>query len=186
MEEADSDALLLYDCCNAAATSTSETQHDQQGVTEAIAACGYETIAPEVGEHSFTNALIETLAASKGVPFSIGELHNRIMNRLKCWVPSLKKDGNGKMKEDAKGRLEYERQPRKTPIYSHLVEFEPRRSVLLAPLPKPSLDLRDRMNESASSPQPRNEHPTKAVSSSHSAPKRKRALSLEDAGQKYS
>ena len=138
MEEADADALLLFDCCNAAATTTSKLQQDQRGVTEAIAACGYETFAPEVGEHSFTNALIETLAtASKGMPFSVGYLHNRILNRLKCWVPCIERDNKGKMREDVDGRLEYERQPRRTPIYSLLVESKPRRSILLAPLGKP-------------------------------------------------
>jgi hypothetical protein len=135
MEEADSDVLLLYDCCNAAATSTSQSQQDQRGITEVIAACGYEAVAPEVGEHSFTNALVETLAdASKGVPYSVGELHNRIMNRLKCWVPSVAKDKNGKIREDIRGRLQYERQPRRTPIYSILCESKPRRSILLRPL----------------------------------------------------
>jgi hypothetical protein len=85
MEEAESDAVLLYDCCNAAATTTSDSQQDQRGVTEVIAACGYEAVAAEVGEHSFTNALVETLAAaSKGVPFSVADLSNRIINRLKC------------------------------------------------------------------------------------------------------
>lgn len=134
MEEADSDVMLLYDCCNSAATTTSESQQSQAGVTEVIAACGYESIAPEVGEHSFTNALMQTLAAaSKGVPFSVGELHNRILNRLKCWTPSVVKDENGKMMEDENGILQYERQPRRTPIYSILVESNPRRSILLAP-----------------------------------------------------
>ena len=135
MEEADSDALLLYDCCNSAATKVSGAQLDQISVTEVIAACGYESVAPEVGKHSFTNALTETLAASSnGAPFSISILHNRIMDRLKCWTPSIAKDQNGKMKADARGNLEYERQPRRTPIYSVLCETKHRRSILLAPL----------------------------------------------------
>jgi hypothetical protein len=53
---------------------------------------------------------------------------------LKCWMPSFVKDNNGKFKEDLAGRLEYERQPRRTPIYSILCETEPRRSIILAPL----------------------------------------------------
>jgi hypothetical protein len=137
-EEADADVLLLYDCCNSAATRASSLYQGNRGVTEVIAACGYEAVAPEVGEHSFSSALIEILAAaSKGappVPFSVAELHTRILTRLKCWTPSFMKDGKGKFKEDFAGRLEYEHQPRRTPIYSILCETGPRRSIVLAPL----------------------------------------------------
>jgi hypothetical protein len=134
-EEADADVLLLYDCCNSAATTASSSYQVHKGVTEVIAACGYETIAPEVGEHSFTHALAEVLsAASKGQPFSVAELHTRVLNRLKCWTPSFVKDEKGKRKEDPAGRLLFERQPRRTPIYSILCETQPRRSILLSPL----------------------------------------------------
>ncbi|KAK0106317.1 hypothetical protein ONS96_003955 [Cadophora gregata f. sp. sojae] len=134
-EEADADVLLLYDCCNSAATSALSSNQRHKGVTEVIAACGYETIAPEVGEHSFSNALAEVLAAaSKRKPFSVAELHTKILTRLKCWTPSFVKDDNGKRKEDHAGRLLFERQPRRTPIYSIICETEPRRSIILAPL----------------------------------------------------
>jgi hypothetical protein len=134
-EEADADVLLLYDCCHSAVTTTSSFSTSHKGVTEVIAACGYETIAPEVGEHSFSNALAEVLAAaSRGKPFSVAELHTRVLSRLKCWAPSFVKDDNGKRKEDLAGRLQYERQPRRTPIYSILCETQPRRSIQLAPL----------------------------------------------------
>ncbi|KAH9213693.1 hypothetical protein DL95DRAFT_524350 [Leptodontidium sp. 2 PMI_412] len=138
-EEADADVLLLYDCCNSAATAASSSTRRHKGATEVIAACGYETIAPEVGEHSFSNALAEVLAASsKGRPFSVAELHTKILTRLKCWTPSFVKDDKGKRKEDPDGRLLFERQPRRTPIYSIICETEPRRSIILAPL-KPSI-----------------------------------------------
>jgi hypothetical protein len=149
-EEADADVLLLYDCCHSAATRASSLYQGNRGVTEVIAACGYEAVAPEVGKHSFSSALIEVLAAaSKGAPpapFSVAELHTRILTRLKCWTPSFVKDGKGKFKEDFAGRLEYERQPRRTPIYSILCETGPRRSIVLAPLQdtSPSAVLRDR------------------------------------------
>ncbi|KAH7395585.1 hypothetical protein BKA64DRAFT_745783 [Cadophora sp. MPI-SDFR-AT-0126] len=134
-EEADAHVLLLYDCCNSAATAASSSNQRHKGVTEVIAACGYETIAPEVGEHSFSNALAEVLAAaSKGKPFSVAELHTKILTRLKCWTPSFVKDDKGKRKEDQAGRLLFERQPRRTPIYSIICETEPRRSIILAPL----------------------------------------------------
>jgi hypothetical protein len=125
----------LYDCCHSAAITTTGCYQGNGGVKEVIAACGYETIAPEVDQHSFTNALIEILAlASKGTPFSVGELHSRILSRLKCWTASLLYDEHGKILETPDGNLAHERQPRRTPIYSILCESKPRRSIVLAPL----------------------------------------------------
>jgi len=129
LEAADSDVLLLYDCCHSATVPTCGSH--QGGVTEVIAACGYEATAPEADEHSFTKALIDILIiTSKEVPFSIGWLHSRILRNLKCWSPGVKELPNG----------EYvcERQPRRTPIYSLLSETRPRRSIVLGPLPSPS------------------------------------------------
>ncbi|KAH8776221.1 hypothetical protein BGZ57DRAFT_953345 [Hyaloscypha finlandica] len=135
LEEADSDVLLLYDCCHSAAITTTGCFQGNKGVKEVIAACGYETIAPEVDKHSFTNALVETLAlASKGPPFSVGELHSRVLSRLKCWTASLLYDKYGKILETPDGNLAYEHQPRRTPIYSILRESKSRRSIVLAPL----------------------------------------------------
>jgi hypothetical protein len=136
-EEVDSDVVLLYDCCNAAATTTSSSYRGHKGVTEVIAACGYESIAPEVGKHSFSNALIEKLAAaSKEPPISVAELHARVLNRLKCWTPSFVKNQDGKFSQDEAGRLRYEIQPRRTPINGILCETNPRRSIALGPLKK--------------------------------------------------
>jgi hypothetical protein len=136
-EEADADVLLLYDCCNSAASTTSSTFRGHKGVTEVIAACGYETIAPEVGEHSFSHTLIEVLAAaSKEFPISVAEVHARVLTRLKCWTPSfLKNKKTGKFKEDQVGRLEHELQRRRTPIYGILCETEPRRSIAIGRMP---------------------------------------------------
>ncbi|KAE9371524.1 hypothetical protein N431DRAFT_304521, partial [Stipitochalara longipes BDJ] len=129
LEEADSDVVLLYDCCHSAAVPTCGSQ--QGGVTEVIAACGYETTAPEVDEHSFTRALIEILTvASKQDPFSVGWLHSRVLSKLKCWSPGVKPLSGG--------GYAYERQPRRTPIYSLLSETRPRRSIVLGPLPSPA------------------------------------------------
>ncbi|KAE8448946.1 hypothetical protein EG329_008742 [Mollisiaceae sp. DMI_Dod_QoI] len=138
-EEADADVLFLYDCCNSAATASSSSHRGHKSVTEVIAACGYETIAPEVGEHSFSNALTETLAAaSKGPLISVAELHARVLNRLKCWTPSFLKDETGKFTEDEAGRLKYQLQRRRTPIYGLLCETEPRRSIVFGPLSAPN------------------------------------------------
>jgi hypothetical protein len=152
-EEVDSDVVLLYDCCNAAATTASSSYRGHKGVTEVIAACGYESIAPEVGKHSFSNALTEILAAaSKEPPISVAELHARVLNRLKCWTPSFVKNQDGKFSQDEVGRLKYEIQPRRTPIYGILCETNPRRSIALGPLTKsaPFLNGFERSSSSTS------------------------------------
>jgi len=122
-------------CCNSVATTISSTFRGHKGVTEVIAACGYETLAPEVGEHSFSNALTQDLvAASKGVPISVAELHARVLGRLKCWAPSFLKDKDGKFTEDEEGKLKHELQRRRTPIYGILCETKPRRSISVGPI----------------------------------------------------
>jgi hypothetical protein len=139
LEEADADVLLLFDCCHSAAVPTADCPQRTGGVVEVIAACGYETIAAEVDQHSFTRAITSVLAmASKGLPFSIGELHSRVVSRLKCWTPELATDDKGNFIENGEGRLLFERQPRKTPIYSIISETHPRRSIILGPVSTPS------------------------------------------------
>jgi hypothetical protein len=53
LEKATSDTLLLFDCYSAA----SEAPEAGYAMTEFIAACGWEPIAPEPGRFSFTNTL---------------------------------------------------------------------------------------------------------------------------------
>lgn len=57
LEEAECDVLILLDCCAAASSGGNHGR----GVTEVIAACGFEVFAPGVGEHSFTRSLIDEL-----------------------------------------------------------------------------------------------------------------------------
>ncbi|PVH68204.1 hypothetical protein DL98DRAFT_441746, partial [Cadophora sp. DSE1049] len=58
-EEADSDILLLLDCC--AATGGAPADSESPSVTKTITACGFETSAPFPGRHLFTNTLITVL-----------------------------------------------------------------------------------------------------------------------------
>ncbi|CZR56089.1 uncharacterized protein PAC_05977 [Phialocephala subalpina] len=140
-EEANADVLLLYDCCHSASVPTigfnvpaAGIKHQSHSV-EVIAACGYETVAAEVDQHSFSKALTQVLALkSGGKPFSVGWLHGQILGRLKCCVPNLQVDGNGRFIRN-EGRLVLERQPRRTPIYSVVCETEPRRNIQLASIP---------------------------------------------------
>lgn len=62
LEVADSDVLILQDCCAAARSADA---HHSKGTTEIIAACGLEVFTPAVGEHSFTRALIEELRCTR-------------------------------------------------------------------------------------------------------------------------
>jgi hypothetical protein len=51
---------------------------------ETIAACGFESIAPPPGEHSFTNSLIEVLEDWINAPsFSVTMLHSEVLHVLK-------------------------------------------------------------------------------------------------------
>lgn len=118
LEQARSDVLLLLDCCAAASSAAASGN----GVTELIAACGFESWAPGVGEHSFSRSLIEELKyLSYGSPFSAALLHNRVLSRIKYWKPRLN------------SIIATER--RKTPIYIQLANDLNRKSIQLGPLP---------------------------------------------------
>jgi hypothetical protein len=133
VEEAESDVLLLYDSCHSAHPAVNISG---QGVTELIAACGFETQAPAVGLHSFTNALIRELEESfAGPPISVAELHSRVISSLKNWKPSLLRDEDGNVWTDENGRAKYECHKRRTPIHCFLTNESPYRSIMLAPLP---------------------------------------------------
>ncbi len=132
LEEAESDVLLLYDSCHSSHPAINVAG---QGVTEVIAACGFETKAPAVGPHSFTNALIRELEESfAGPPISIAELHGKVISSLKNWKPSLLRDENGNVWTDELGRARYECHKRRTPVHCFLTNESPYRSIMLTPL----------------------------------------------------
>ena len=85
-EQADSDVLLILDCC--AAASGAPTEGHRSSVTETIAACGFETWAPQPGRHSFTNTLIAVLDDWRDRPaFTAAMLHCEILSRLRHEKP---------------------------------------------------------------------------------------------------
>ncbi len=132
-EEAESDVLLLYDSCH---SSHPAINASGQGVTEVIAACGFEAQAPAVGPHSFTNALIlELEEAFSGAPISVAELHGRIIGSLKNWKPGLLRDSDGNVWTDPNGIPRYECYKRRTPVHCFLTNETPYRTIMLAPLP---------------------------------------------------
>jgi hypothetical protein len=82
LEESRSDALLLYDsCCSADTAMTKTSVH---GITELIAACGFES-STYTGPTSFTNALSEYLRTAyfAGRQFSVSELYSQILSKLR-------------------------------------------------------------------------------------------------------
>jgi hypothetical protein len=82
-EQSKSDTLLLLDCC-AAAAAAATVPCRTNSITEIIAACGWETWAPEPGRHSFTNTLIEVLEDwIEHKCFSAAMLHCEVLSILK-------------------------------------------------------------------------------------------------------
>jgi hypothetical protein len=84
LEDSTADALLLLDCCQPLGGGSSVRAATGKQV---LAACGFSSEAPGVGEHSFSRALIQELLKSAFKPFAISELHHRILNRLRTMVP---------------------------------------------------------------------------------------------------
>jgi hypothetical protein len=89
-EKAQLDVLLLLDCCAAASAAPTIGS----AVTETIAACGFESIAPQPGRYSFTNTLIEVLEDwIDSPPFSAAMLHNKVLSVLKHERPERVQSG---------------------------------------------------------------------------------------------
>jgi len=78
LEEARSDVLIFLDCC----ASGTANNDDGRGVTELVAACGFNDSTPPVGSTSFTRALITELERASRNPTTVAILHNRILSRI--------------------------------------------------------------------------------------------------------
>lgn len=86
LEEARSDALIILDCC---ASGTANTDNGR-GITELIAACGFNVSAYPVGAHSFTRALITELRLLSRIPcFTVSMLYNNILSRIQKCMPEF-------------------------------------------------------------------------------------------------
>jgi hypothetical protein len=97
------DVLFLLDCCSAASAATSS--QTAVGTKETLAACGFESEAPEPGPHSFTSELIDVLRKWKHrTPFSVAMLHSELLANLR----------HPKSKEDMFHRIV---ESRRTPVY---------------------------------------------------------------------
>ena len=127
LEQADSDVLVLLDCCAAASC----TGGSGNGITEVIAACGFETWAPGVGEHSFTRSLISTLEdwEDRHPPLSGAVLHSEILSRIKYWNPKYDNVTQHQRRAGAERR--------KTPIHITVSNQDNERSIVLSPVKTP-------------------------------------------------
>lgn len=132
LEQAKSDVLILLDCCAAASSATGSGS----GITETIAACGFEARAPGVGQHSFTRSLIDELRyLHRTGPFSTSLLHNKVLSRVKYWRPRFSPSAR-------------HRELRRTPIYIVIsdetrprsIEIEAQQKPSITPVSSPSLD----------------------------------------------
>ena len=102
-----------------------------RAMTETIAACGWESVAPLPGRWSFTNTLIEVLEDCIDQPLSAAMLHNKVLSTLKHEQPERS------LKRGDRKRFECCR----TPVYV-VATTDPR---------LPSIDL-SRISPSPSSP----------------------------------
>ena len=129
LEDADSDVLILLDCCHSIGSGSDVTK----GTKEIIAACGFESEAPGVGHHSFTSSLIEELRClGNGPTFTAASLHEKVLNRvMRSWDPGY--NAERFYCSDENGRLR-DKERRKTPIYRSLNGHPRQRSIEIMPL----------------------------------------------------
>ena len=73
------DVLILLDCCFAACAARSEIN----GTTELLAACGREVEAMGVCDRSFTRNLMRKLRSFGSQPFTVTQLHDRLIKDRK-------------------------------------------------------------------------------------------------------
>ncbi|KAH8782460.1 hypothetical protein BGZ57DRAFT_758998, partial [Hyaloscypha finlandica] len=83
LEMAQSDVLILLDCCSSGVAHASEGR----GLTEVICACPFDSKANGVGQYSFTQALTTELRLlSKKPGFSVGELYTSVYTRMQSFL----------------------------------------------------------------------------------------------------
>ena len=90
LQHAQSDALILLDCCYAGTVVGGEGN----GVTELLAACDFNSQANGVGQYSFTSSLIieleemaRQIQTNKRESFPIGEIWTKMFLRIQSYIP---------------------------------------------------------------------------------------------------
>ena len=127
LEQADSDVLMLLDCCAAAVC----TGAPNKGVTEAIAASGVETETMDITESSFTQSLVKVLEDwdGRGLPLTATILHSEILSRIKGYNP--------KYMNSTQRRQSQQTERGKTPIHMIASGQESQRSIVLTAMELP-------------------------------------------------
>ncbi|OIW32561.1 hypothetical protein CONLIGDRAFT_712867 [Coniochaeta ligniaria NRRL 30616] len=140
VDENSADVLLLYDCCHPA--NGHGSIESSRAVISLLAACGFESRAPEVGTDSFTHSLVQVLAdaARQNVRISVPDLHCRQLNWLRDDRPKvlMRKEASGKVgiHRSHDGVPLFTEPVRRTPVYCQLSLNDRSRAIFLSPLPK--------------------------------------------------
>ncbi|KAM7183554.1 hypothetical protein V8F20_012578 [Naviculisporaceae sp. PSN 640] len=144
LSDLDCDVLLLFDSCQAIPPNIASCG---KGVVSVLSATGFDGgvagVAPPVGPHSFTRALIDELASilnhfvssTDAQPTTDIALHGNLLVRLKLHLSSVEKDTRGKIKCAHDGSVVFERVQRRTPFYRFLSDNKQPRPIYIAPLP---------------------------------------------------
>jgi hypothetical protein len=134
IEEAESDFLLLFDCCNAY-HPPNRPSGSGRNIIEVISAVGFGggAVAAEPGTDSFTYHLDEALAlAKRHGPIKAVDLYMHIINRLFPEAPARLRSGSTFV-VDGSGPVE-QRSRRQCPVHYWLSGRD--KSITLAPLSK--------------------------------------------------
>jgi len=147
VDDASPDILFLYDTCHSA--NGHGSIDSTRSAIALLAACGFESVAAEVGPHSFTYALIQELsdAARQHKAISVPQLHSSLLNRLHLQRQNVllqeKEDGKMCIRTTPDGIPLFELPVWRTPIYIQLSRNVRPRSIMLAPLPRKSTSIKD-------------------------------------------
>lgn len=142
VDDASPDVLFLYDTCHSA--NGHGSVESSRSAIALLAACGFESVAAEIGPHSFTYALIQELseAARQQKAVSVPQLHSSLLNRLHLQRQEVllqKRDGKICIRTTNDGIPLFEHPVWRTPIYIQLSQNTRPRPIMLAPLPKKSI-----------------------------------------------
>ncbi|OIW34642.1 hypothetical protein CONLIGDRAFT_665362 [Coniochaeta ligniaria NRRL 30616] len=146
VDDASPDILFLYDTCHSA--NGHGSIESSRSAIALLAACGFESVAAEIGHHSFTYALIQELseAARQQKAISVPQLHSSMLTRLHLQRQDVllqERDGNMCIRTTNNGIPLFESPVWRTPIYIQLSQNTRPRPIMLAPLPGRSTSPND-------------------------------------------
>ena len=113
-ETSNADVLLIYDACYVFQIRSTAPTVSPPGVTELVAACGFDRSAPGPGVHSFTCAFTQMLrfGSDLKLPFSVADLVSgvtAVLRNSRSW------------------------RSKRNPLHTTLVPVQSRRQIMLCP-----------------------------------------------------